>query len=1109
MLTLIRSNAVEVLFGQLMRRLSVSPPASPFTPEVVVAASPAMARWLSLQTARALGVTANVDYPLAASFVWRLAAQLLDDLPEQDPLAIDPMAWKLFGLLPGLLAEPELGSRFAPLAQYLADDAEGLKRWQLAGRIADVLDRYQLYRPQQIRAWEAGADDHWQALLWRRLTRGLNDLHRVAAIDRLLTVLGTTAARQALPERLSLFALSSLPPLFVQVIHALAVHVPVDLYLHAPTDAFWSDLISQKALARRRLQCPDDADLWEVGHSLLASWGRQGQALQDLLLEHEHPLQELDAYVEPAVETLLGRLQHDIFALRPLPAPGERTRIAVDDSLQVHLCHSPARECQVLRDQLLAMLEADPDLQPEQILVMVPEISRYAPYIEAVFDRDRERDRLLGAPFIPWNLSDISVADEHPLVVVFLQLLALPDSRFSQSEVLSYLDVPELAAHFGLDAASVAQIRLWLAQANLRWGLGAEHKQRLGLPGVQENTWAQAEQRLFGGYALGETDLFEGIAPIGGVEGTGAEALGKFWRLFSKLSETAERLSTPRSAADWQRCISGLLADFFGERDDDDGRLQKIRDALSELATQAGGLDEPLHPALLRSWLQQRLGAETRHGRYFSGGVTFCGMRPLRSLPFKVICVLGLQDQAFPRRDRPAEFDLMRSSWRPGDPRKADEDRYLFLETLLCARQRLYLSYVGRDIRRNSERQPSVLLRELLDTIDQYYLPAAGPFSGQPSGPDDADDADDTERLSARLVRVHPLQPFSARHYVGAERSYDRDWCGVARAMRETPMPPDRLPPDRSPSGWSDAALPPAPEQMRDVTLAQLERFLAHPIRYFVNSRLQLYLREQEPEPDEEPFGLDALQRFGLRQQLVEGRLQGREPDERQLSAEGRLPHGAFAGLAVQQQRAEVSPLIQQLAPYSGLQPEQIAVDLTFATDPDSGPCSLSGQLGGIYPGLGLLRWKPAAIKGADLLRLWLAHLAWCAAGEPGEKCSALYGLDERFVIRAQLAPSEARAALSELLGRYWQGIHRPLLLLPRASFAYAESCHRGGRGDPMNAARTGWTGNSFNDIPGDQDDAYVQLVMRGVEGNPLEHADFVRLAMDFYGPILGSGGSA
>jgi exodeoxyribonuclease V gamma subunit len=1084
MLRIIRSNAVESLLEALACRVSEVPLSSPFAPELVVAPSPAMARWINLQLARRHGVAANLEYPLPASFVWQLAAGLLDDLPETDPLQLDLMAWKVFALLPGLLSEPA----FEPLRHYLGEDDKGLKRWQLASRIADVLDRYQLYRPVPIRDWGEGKGEDWQALLWRRLISGVERQHRVAVIGRLLGALAGAGPVAGLPERVSLFAVSSLPPLLVEVIHALAAHIKVDLYLHAPTDAFWADLVSQKELARKRLEKPEEADLWEVGNSLLASWGRQGQALQDLLLSYEMPMEEVDAFVEPSAERLLGHIQQDIFALRPIAADGERVAVEPDDSVQVHICHSALRECQVLHDELLRMLEVDPDLRPEDILVMIPEIGLYAPYIEAVFDQDSERER----PFIPWNLSDISVKDEHPLVSVFLQLLDLPDSRFSHSEVLSYLDVPELAGHFGLDGEAVAQIKAWLARANLRWGLSGAHKQeRLGLPAAEENTWAQAERRLFGGYALGDGDLFDGIAPIGSVEGAKAEALGRFWRLFSLLTETAGRLVAARTAADWQACIGGLLADFFGERDDSDGRLQKIRDAASDLAEEAGGLDEPVDRALARHWLEQRLGAERRHGRYFSGGVTFCGMRPMRSLPFQVICVLGLHDLAFPRRDRPAEFDLMRRNWRPGDPRKGDEDRYLFLETLLCARRRLYLSYVGRDIRKNTERQPSVLVRELRDYVDQQYRIAGAEA-------EDKDKDKDKDKLSRRLTTLHRLQPFSPRNYAGGQGSYDGYWCEVAQAMAR---PSERE--AGAPSSWTGVRLPAAPEAMREVTLTRLERFVRHPIRYLVTSRLQLYLREEEPEEDEERFALDGLQAFQLKQRQVEDGLRGRAPSRRQLSAEGVLPHGAFADLVFDAERERLAPLVERLAPYRGQSPLQVDVDLAF--DGDAGPRRLTGQVKGVYPGLGLLRWRPARLKGADILGLWLAHLAWCAGAEPGPKRSTLCALDDTFVLREALPADEARSALARYLAWYWEGVHRPLLVLPKASYAYAATL-RSGRGDPVKAAAGQWEGNSFRNIPGDRDDPYVQLAMRGLTVDPVSDAELPLLAGAFYDQVLAQG---
>ncbi|MGD2083169.1 MAG: exodeoxyribonuclease V subunit gamma [Chromatiales bacterium] len=1076
MLQIIRSNAVESLLDQLAMRIRGAPLSSPFAREVVVAPSPAMARWINLQMALRDGVAANFDYPLPASFVWRLARDLLDDLPETDPAELEVMSWKVFALLPAMLGEPALG----PLRRYLVRDTEGLKRWQLASRIADVMDRYQLYRPELIRAWDAGEEADWQALIWRRLSAGLDRQHRVAWIGRLLEALSGPGPASGLPERVSLFAVSSLPPLFVEVVHALAARTSVELYVHTPTDAFWADLVSQKELARKRLASPEEADLWEVGNSLLASWGRQGQALQDLLLARETPAEDVDAFAEPSAACLLARLQRDVFELRPMAAEAERTAVEPDDSLQVHVCHSALRECQVLHDRLLAMLEGEPDLRPEDILVMIPEISLYAPYVEAVFDQDAERAR----PFIPWNLSDISVKDEHPLVLVFLQLLDLPDSRFSQSEVLSYLDVPELAAHFGLDAEAVARIKAWLAEANLRWGLDGEHKRRLGLPAAEANTWAQAERRLFGGYALGDSAGFDDIAPIAGVEGSKAEALGRFWRLFSGLTDAAGRLAAPRTAEGWRDGINGLLAAFFGERDDEDGRLQKIRDAVSDLAEQASGADEPLSRALVRRWLEERLGAEGRRGRYFSGGVTFCGMRPMRSLPFKVICVLGLQDQAFPRRDRPAEFDRMRRHWRPGDPRKGDEDRYLFLETLLCARRRLYLSYSGRDIRRNTERQPSVLVRELLDYVDQQYRLAGG---------------GDGDRLSEGLTRVHPLQPFSPRSYAGDDGSYDPYWCEVARAMAQ-PRGPGRS----GPVGWTVERLPDAPEAMREVRLVQLDRFVRHPVRYFVNSRLRVYLQEDEPEEDEEPFALDGLQSFLLKQRLVDDQLRGRTPSSGRLSAEGVLPHGAFAELAFERESEEVAPLVERLEAYRGRRPEQLQVDLELGGEP--GPRRLTGQLQGLYPGLGLLRWRPGRLRGADILSLWIAHLAWCASGGPQEKCSALHTVGEGFVIREALERDAARTALADYLRWYWEGLHRPLPVLPKATYAYARQLEKG-TGDPLGAARRDWIGNSFRDIPGDRDDAYIRLVMRGVSGDPLERDELALLASAFYGQVLGCGG--
>ncbi|HSD61190.1 MAG TPA: hypothetical protein VLC55_10090, partial [Burkholderiales bacterium] len=291
----------------------------------------------------------------------------------------------------------------------------------------------------------------------------------------------------------------------------------------------------------------------------------------------------------------------------------------------------------------------------------------------------------------------------------------------------------------------------------------------------------------------------------------------------------------------------------------------------------------------------------------------------------------------------------------------------------------------------------------------------------------------------------------------------------------------------------------------RSVSLTQLLRFVRHPVRFFVTTRLQVYLREDAPAEDDEVFSLDALQRFNLKQRLVDDYLKGRSTPARQLSAEGILPHGAFAGLAWRQETLNVQPLTRRLAAYRAQPPEQRLIDLFFE-DEAGGAFRLAGQIKGIYPGLGLLRTRPGAVKGPDILALWLEHLAWCAAEAAGDKCSTLQGTTEQFAITRTLAPDEARAHLGRCLRWYWEGLHRPLPLLNGASHAWARAVNKGGAADPLNAALKEWNGNDFNGIPGDRDDPYVQLVMRGVAGDPIGQPEFAELAEAFYAGALAFG---
>lgn len=1039
--------------------------ASPFAAETVVVASPAMARWINLQLACKNGLAANTDYPLPASWVWQLAHRLLCGLPERDPLGPEVATWKVFFALPGLLEQRE----FSSLRHYLAGDHDTVKRWQLCSRIACLFDRYQFYRPDLIRKWSRGQESDWQARLWIKLIQGRESTHRVRVIDRMIELLRSNQAVDDFPERTILFAVSSLPPLFVELIQALAGKIHVSMYVHSPSLHYWADLTTRKTISRMRVHQPEKAAYYESGNELLASWGCQGQVLQDLLLGGEDLRSVSDEfYQSPTPDSLLHKIQNSI-----LNVESTLDNASADPSVQIHVCHSPLRECQVLHDRLLAFMDQDNSLRPEQILVVVPQIDHYAPYIQAVFGR-RENDT---RPFIPWNLSDVAAMEQHPLVEAFFQLLRLPESRFTFSEVLAFLDLPELARRFDLDGRNRETVLEYARLACVRWGIDGQHKKSLKLPVFEQNTWREARRRFFAGYSVGDADDWNGVAPLTGIDGDRSKALGKFWLFLQTLIDYRRLLVKPRDGTAWQENLAQMLDRFFSKPEDQSARIQVIRDTLDELKQHAAR--QILTRDLVLHWLRQKLGEKTGSNRYFSGGVSFCGMRPMRSLPFRIICVLGMNEADFPRRQQSVDFDLMRREWKPGDPVKGDEDRYLMLETLLCARDVFYLSYTGRDMRDNGECQPSVLVRDLVDFIDRSALA---------KNPDD-------QKLSEQLTVVHPMQPFSAGIFNLSHPGYDQYWHGVALALAHSS-------PEKLRVQWPVVWITAANHGSRVLDLPRFHQFIRHPLRFFFSRGLKIRFSEPVQSEDSEVFSLDSLDQWRLKMDLAERFMASGEASFRKGEKENFFPHGSM-GTMSREEIVEASRIwLSRLRDYARIPTSAQTIEIVF---PDTHV--LSGKLRNYYPGKGLLQFTPSKFGGSQLLALWIDHLCLSTHGHYRSGESArLVCMDQGWQY-PPLPEHQAHDFLNKYIEQYLYNIHAPLAVLPRSSYEWARETIRGKPERALSSARKPWQGVYALRIPGEQDDPYVRMAVRGFEGNPLEDPEFARCSMDFYQDALTHGG--
>jgi exodeoxyribonuclease V gamma subunit len=1080
MLQIHSSNRLEVLLDHLTLVLA-KPLADPLAPERVVVQHPGMGRWVAQGLARRTGIAANLELPLPAESIWDLLGHWHAELPGRTLWERGPLMWRLFSLLGELAADPGLQS----LALYLAGEGPELKAYQLARRVADLFDQYLVYRPDMILAWESGQTlpaQHpaavWQARLWRELTARIGDRpearHRAALFRAMELGLDRgLPPRVPLPERLLLFGLSSLPPVYGRLLARLSEHLPIHLFVLSPCREYWADLVDEARLARTRARDlarggPGRAALLDVGNPLLASWGKVGKAFQDTLIDLGG--QEAVDYREPDPTRLLGLLQGDLLdALdRRVAEPPDRTLLGgQDQSLLVHVCHGPQREVQVLHDRLLRLFEELPDLRPRDILVMAPDIDTYAPHIEAVFGAVETED----SRSIPYAIADRRRAAEHPLLAALESLLGLPESRLGAPEVLGWLGVPAIARRFGLDARSLERVRTWVSETAIRWGADGGMRARLGLPEEDANTWHFGLRRLFLGYTLPPDERLyttaEGaVLPYPDLEGPEAEALGGLQGFLDTLGRWRADLVRPRPLRDWVADLSHLVADLMDPDAEEDALLQPLRQTLDQWRADAEAADfhDPLGLAVVRAELGSWLDGGGPAQRFLTARMTFCSMVPMRSVPARVLCLLGLNGSDFPRDQRPPGFDLMALDPRPGDRSRREDDRQLFLEALLSAREHLHLSFVGRDQRDNAVKTPSVLIDELL-----AYIQGAFRFP-------------DGVEVTKRLVVEHPLQLFSRRYFDGSDPrlySYRDDWCRAAQSRAEPGC--DRFAP-------APLAAPPREHLGAGAETLEIEdliRLLRSSAAWFLVQVLGLRGPDREPALEEaEPFVPDALEAWGLRQRLLRLAEQGREAEgPGLLRASGLLPHGTGGTLALAQATQRVDAFRQRLAPFRQDPLEPLELDLEVAG------LRLVGWLRDLSP-QGLVAQRLGRIRAADRLDLWVRHLALNLAQPAGASPHSVLVSEEETL---RLRPvAEAATHLADLIGLFRQGRIEPLPLFPETSLAFA--CH--GWGNQVDAA---WEGRSKGRL-GERDLPEVRTAFRGCE--PLD-PPFAAIAARVFGPLL------
>jgi exodeoxyribonuclease V gamma subunit len=799
--------------------------------------------------------------------------------------------------------------------------------------------------------------------------------------------------------------------------------------------------------------------------------GGHGREFHGLMAAFDGPVEE--RFEDVAPDSLLACLQHDLLHLvdrgnASAGEGGEAPAIVDDRSIQVHACHGPMREIEVLQDQILDLLATHPDLEPREILVMTPDIETYAPYIQAVFGApsDERHD-------LPFSIADRCLETASPLVEHFDLLLDLRGARFTVSEILALLEFAPLRATFGLDETDVTLAADLIDRVNIRWGLDGESKTRWQLPAVDANTWQHGLDRLILGRVMHpEPDrFFQHLLPADSLQGSEARVIGRLHALVGALGELGRALDRPRTIDRWHRRLTGVLTEFFQRDERWEYDFQVIERLLGKMhqASRQAAFEGPVDLDVVRAGYKRQLSRETYRGGFIAGGITFGALLPMRSIPAAVIALVGMNHDLFPRLDRPRSFDLVARDPRRGDRSRRSDDRYLFLEALISARRCLYISYTAFDPHDNAVQPPSVLVSELTDYLQDNY-----------------------GRRTEDLVTTHRLQPFAPAYFQNDARlfSYNREQARAARRLNDAGKTRPRA------TWFLSSALPRCSPAFWDLAAEDLRDALHHPCRFLLERRMDLRLRRDEPlDRDREAFALDPLTRFQTGQWLTDRMLAGmtRREGMALLEARGVLPHGETGASAARRLLDDIAVFTDRIRPHVDASPRPAGV-YRLALD----GYLLSGRLANLYPE-GPVFFRYSRAGGRALLDAWIQHLIYCRlASEEGRRGTTI--LICRDEMRRFRFVDDHHVLVGDLLDLYFEALHSPLPIFPQSTAAFGRQCFAQGKSasQALAAARRVWEG-SFT-LPGDQDDPYVRLGFRGRD--PWTQG-FTELAERLFAPLF------
>jgi len=1009
------SNRLEILVNRLSSSLE-TPVNDPFEKEIIVVQSRGMEKFLSLELAEKIGISANIEFLYPNSMLEYCLEKIKSDDSDILKYNVDKYAWTIIDII----LEFEDNTLFDQVFSYVNENGifSMEKLYQFSLKISELFQQYQIFRPDWILKWEKGdTEDNWQAILWKRFKEKTALEHSTGLIEKTLKhYKEDQSVLYNLPRRISVFGIFALPGIYLESLHFFSLGTEVNFYLLNPCREYWGDIISEKRKDKIEAKQKKDQNLYfTTGNQLLASLGESGKNFFDQINEYNHNIYEEDFY-QPGDSDILKGIQSSVLNLENFADTKSEQVSSKDKSVRIHSCHSPVREMEVLKDNILMLLESDRDLNLGDILVMIPDIEKYSPYINSVFSGNTDGKKL------SFSIADRSLKSENHAATAFINILNLFKTRFEASAVSDLLEERIIYKKFRLDEKDLLMIRDWIYGLDISWGLDQEFKKDLGLPADDTGTWKKGIDRLALGHALNPDNLifFNELLPHTEIDGDKTEILSNFIAFFETIKFFKNKISNKNySVLEWIDIFYEIADSFLSYEPDYELEIINLKELLRGIKSEAEEtcFETKVPFSVMLERIDKTISSSSQKSGFLDGRITFCAMIPMRSIPFKMIALCGMNESDFPREYVSPDFDLIVKHRRKGDRNIRDDDRYLFLETLISARKYFYITYTGKDYKTDSVIPPSVVVSEFADYIaDNFYI-----------------ENTNEESIKQKITREHKAPSFSSDYFLyedSESADLNNDYFSFSKRLMDLSM---SLENDKSENiCFFDEPIEIDDIDDNDIDINSLVSFFKNPQNFFLRYNNIKTGIDYSLFSDREVFYPDPLKKFFTTDEILSLSINScsEEKIDKVLKSKNRIPFGKTGELFLDEIKTEVFKFREKIVNYL-TDKAKLSLDINLNNTVLTGNIDLYDKI--------IFLYRYGSIKPQNILELWIKHISASVSGDFSFKGRSVFaGKNKSNTEQHMFSEIEDPAKyLSELIQIYKDGIIRPLNFHPEVSYNY------------------------------------------------------------------------